>query len=551
MSSYKPIILLTCNNLYSSGANITDVNHKPSNSLHRQTSLPSSWAISAQTPRSSRSHHRHTDPGRGVSTVINSMCVGSDIEEGDHSESLKAGGMDASDNRVPAPSSVQDGKLHKDVDFRAVGSAAQPDCSLDSSDSLPSSNENSDSYLLPVMVTSDSGAHKSDDCAPINQAVSVVVTSEKQSDPNRFSVANGKVASDQACSDAFNENDLDMTVQSGQLTDAPLLPPRTYRAPPLPPRVNKGHGQSQTSPPPLPPRHNMERAKKKAAPPPMSPDVSSSLDPPPLPPRTYSPSDVNDSSDSGEGSGGATISGRDSSREQELFPWGDSPQPPHPGLRGHSGTPLPHQVSPTTLSGPPAYDAAGSASYLAMVPPVTGANSAQPGPQLPLRPGSDNDPGSRGSVAWSTISDPPITTSQLADSGHPKRCSVDDIGASAHPPQLQPRQIRRHLEQWYREKQKNSPTNNAPTPEGQSPSASTSTSENARNTPPPLPPSLSPVGATAAVRTPDCADGIATSLHSPGTSNTAQPQVPTSSSSSALPSMPSSRDRSNDRRGQS
>lgn len=52
-------------------------------------------------------------------------------------------------------------------------------------------------------------------------------------------------------SDEEGQPELDMTVQSGGpvLTEAPTLPPRTYKAPPpLPPRINK------TSAPPLPPK---------------------------------------------------------------------------------------------------------------------------------------------------------------------------------------------------------------------------------------------------------------------------------------------------------
>ncbi|GFR91760.1 E3 ubiquitin-protein ligase HECW2, partial [Elysia marginata] len=516
-------------------ANIADTNIKSSNSLHRQTSLPSSWSISdCSTPRTSRLRTRHTDPGEEVSSALDSMCVGSDIEEGENSESLQPGGTEASNGFLHG--SIQEGSLQGDLSL-----TSQLDCSVSNSDSLPSSSENSDSYLLPVVSNSGSQAKKSEGYSPECIGVSVVVTGD-DTEPRQPTVANGDVLDNQACSSPFSEHGLDMTVQSGQLDcsnrDAPLIPPRTYKAPPLPPRVYK----SQRSPPPLPPRHTMERAKKKV---PQSMSLDVSLDPPPLPPRTYSPIDVNDSPDSGEGSGGTTLSGRDSSREQELFPWGDSPQPPHSGLRGHSGTPSPHQNSPTSLSGSLAY----------------AAHSGQAGPQLPLRPGADNNPGSRGSVAWSTISDPPIATSQLSDTSHVKRRSVDDIGASSNPPQLQPRQIRRHLEQWYREKQKNSPTATAAhTSDGQSSSAGSTgsnsqsgTADSSRSTPPPVPPSLSPVGASATARTPpDSCDGPVVSPHSSSlTSNTPQPQVPSSSSSSSLlPSLPSSRERSNDRRVQ-
>ena len=457
--------------------------------------------------------------------------MGSDIEEGDNSESLSAEGMDDPNRFLHGPLSVQEGLSQGNENL-----AGQHD-SVDNSDSLPSSSENSDSYNLPVVAISDSSAQKSKTCSPENLAISVIVTGDETP-----AVSNGDVPNNQTCSNSFNEHGLDMSVQSGQLNcsnrDAPILPPRTYKAPPLPPRVYKSQ---HSPPPPLPPRHNKEREKKKVTQP-TSLDVFQ--DPPPLPPRTYSPIDINDSSDSGEGSGGATISGRDSSREQELFPWGDSPHPQHSGLRGHSGTPSPHQTSPTSLSGPPAYE---SASYLAMVPSSIATHSGQSGPQLPLRPGMDSNPGSRGSVAWSTTSDPPVATSRLSESGHPKRRSVDDIGASS-----QPGQIRRRLEQWYIEKQKSSPTNSAQTSESQSSSpvftSQCVSTDSSRNTPPPVPPSLSLSGANATARTPDSIDSPLVPSQSLVTSNTPQPQVPTSSSNSSLPSLPSVRDRSNDRR---
>ncbi|RUS75276.1 hypothetical protein EGW08_016968 [Elysia chlorotica] len=515
------------------GVNIADANIKSNNNLHRQTSLPSSWSIS--TPRTSRTRARHTDPGEEARVALDSMCVGSDIEEAENSESFGAEGMDNS-NSLLQGISVQQGLLQGNESL-----AGQPD-SVENLVSLPSSSENSDNCNLPVEAISDSGAEKSDTCSYDNSSVSVIVTGD-ETESNHPPVSNGDVPSYQSSSNAFNKYGLDMTVQSGQLNcsnrDAPSLPPRTYKAPPLPPRVYKSQ---RSPPPPLPPRHNKEREKKKVVQP-TSLDVFQ--DPPPLPPRTYSPIDINDSSDSGEGSGGAMISGRDSSREQELFPWGDPPQPQHSGLRGHSGTPSPHQISPTSLSGPPGYE---SASCLAIVPSSIGAQSGQASPQLPLRPGLDVNPGSRGSVAWSTTSDPPVTTSRLSESGHPKRRSVDDIGASNHPGQ-----IRRRLEQWYIEKQKNSPTNSAQASEGQSSPVLSSqciSTDSSRNTPPPVPPSLSFAGASATARTPDSIDSPVVSPHSSVTSNAPQPQVPTSASNISLPSLPSVRDRSNDRRVQ-
>ncbi|GFO08498.1 E3 ubiquitin-protein ligase hecw2 [Plakobranchus ocellatus] len=532
------------------GTNLHDSIQKPNNSLHRQTSLPSSWVVSNNhIPGPSRSRLQRKDHREEGSNALNSMCLGSDIkEESEPVESIN--GNDSTTGSVCAAGAIGQG----DVDIQHINMTVQPDSSADNSDSslplsLASSNENSGAYLPPLTSTSSASAQKLETAQtlPDSLVVSSAATGN-QPQPELHAVSNGDSTEGESCNDSFSEHGLDMTVQSGQLNcssrDAPLLPPRTYMAPPLPPRVHK------TSPPPIPPRNYLERPKQKRVPHSMSLDVPSSRDnPPPLPPRTYSPNDINDSSDSNEGSVGVATSSRNSTREQELFPWGDSPQL----LLRQPGTPSPHHVSPTSTSGPPAPESTDNpSSHLAMVSPVNVAQSSQSGPQLPFRPVSDNMVGSRGSVAWSTISDPPLITHQISDPGQSKRRSVDDIN-TPQPPQLQPRQIRRRLEEWYRDKQKSSPTNSL-TPDGQASSSASlnesGTSEASFNTPPPLPPPLSPPGATAvASSSPDCTDSPSGPSHSSTAGNTPQPQVPSSSSNSALATPASSnRERSSDRR---
>ena len=103
--------------------------------------------------------------------------------------------------------------------------------------------------------------------------------------------------------------------------EPPDVPPRTYKAPPLPPR----HKHSELHiddepPPPLPPRLEKERPRSHSGATPGSPchhfenvTFADALAPPPLPPRTYSPIHMQ-SGDGASGSGGSLslISNEDS-----------------------------------------------------------------------------------------------------------------------------------------------------------------------------------------------------------------------------------------------
>ena len=102
--------------------------------------------------------------------------------------------------------------------------------------------------------------------------------------------------------------------------DPPDVPPRTYKAPPLPPRHKQSEIHKEDEPPPLPPRLEKERTHSHSEATPTSPcphfenvTFAEALAPPPLPPRTYSPIHMQ-TSDGASGSGGSLslISNEDS-----------------------------------------------------------------------------------------------------------------------------------------------------------------------------------------------------------------------------------------------
>ena len=91
----------------------------------------------------------------------------------------------------------------------------------------------------------------------------------------------------------------------------PDVPPRTYKAPPLPPRHRHSEVHRHEEPPPLPPRIEKEKPRPHSGTTPTSPShmfeniaFSDALVPPPLPPRTYSPIHMQ-SGDGASGSGGS------------------------------------------------------------------------------------------------------------------------------------------------------------------------------------------------------------------------------------------------------
>ncbi|XP_005106125.1 E3 ubiquitin-protein ligase HECW2 [Aplysia californica] len=455
-------------------------------------------------------------------------------------------------------------------------------------------------------------------------------TSCQSADGDQNVVQNGQVLGamgedgEMSCASA---SDLDMSVQSAglvyppgaSLSDAPILPPRTYKvsAPPLPPRVYKKPA------PPIPPRHNIDRQKRK----PLSHSMSFNSDqvrhslepPPPLPPRTYSPIEFPEStSDSGENAtaSGESHTGADAAvtKEQELFPWGPptsstagsgqprSPQsapPPHPPSFNslHSSHPPPPPLAARQSQYSPKTDPASSSSHLVLVPLFETGSSSSPGAVghshgvLPGAARIEHAPGSRGSLALSTISEPAGLATHQADKNKLKRRSVDglsQLGGSSSPPQLLPRQrqmsteerqlnrqqINQQLEQWTR-LQRIKTTHPPSSPQlpsspnavrsgspidGSSPPSFTECELGSPSEPlpppslppPPLPPgprSSSPNAAAPPVgsRGTDCPDGLSTSVHSAVSGTPAQPQASTSTSSSSS-LTPGQRERSGERR---
>ena len=94
--------------------------------------------------------------------------------------------------------------------------------------------------------------------------------------------------------------------------DPPDVPPRTYRAPPLPPRHRHSDIHRLEEPPPLPPRIEKERTSSHSGVAPTSPchtfenvTFADALSPPPLPPRTYSPIHMQSGDGGASGSGGS------------------------------------------------------------------------------------------------------------------------------------------------------------------------------------------------------------------------------------------------------
>ena len=104
----------------------------------------------------------------------------------------------------------------------------------------------------------------------------------------------------------------------------PDVPPRTYKAPPLPPRSRYSDSLRPEEPPPLPPRIEKDNPPPHSGATPTSPchtfeniTFEEALAPPPLPPRTYSPIHMQDGA-SGSGGSLSLVSTEDSTSFDSL-----------------------------------------------------------------------------------------------------------------------------------------------------------------------------------------------------------------------------------------
>lgn len=390
---------------------------------------------------------------------------------------------------------------------------SNPVTPLDSSDSgtsvsVTSSCENSGGSIPSVIVVQSVykplHIEATEASQPLNQTVqpSLVQHDCDKTDVIVPAIANGQIASGDTLGGHSHLSDLDMSVQSAGLEysmpglriDAPTLPPRTYKAaaPPVPPRINKA------SAPPIPPRQAIDKPKHKG-----TEHARSALEPPPpLPPRTYSPVEFRDAGI--EVADGAGMAGSHASsdicpsREQELFPWGPPACPASSNISGiYSKSLQPNaSVSSNNLSSAHFHENDQSPSVTSSnstLLPVTEGNltelqSGHGGHQVASRPGVDGLPGSRGSLALSTVSEPPVLTfAGQSDSSYLKRRSVDGLVqlTGSQPPRLVPRQrqlsteerqlnrqqISQHLEQWTRSRQKfNPPSISTPNDQSSPPS---------------------------------------------------------------------------------
>ncbi|CAL1525973.1 unnamed protein product [Lymnaea stagnalis] len=568
----------------------TDSN-KANGVLHRQSSLPSPLQrVDDLSLQSSHIRHRHTDPGLAAMNSLDVPSPRSCIKEEPIPNSLI---LTQTDNSSATSS----------LDETEQGAVADI---VKNQDSLPDTESGSQFHLKSHLNSLDSGTSLSVICSNETSGESAEQdnqlctpsgdTSEPhgghlpgsfqnvQSDSGQSKsiplLSNGMVASGGVDVEPISGADLDMTVQSAGSpglnflkSDAPLLPPRTYRvvAPPLPPRIQK------TSAPPLPPRPLAVRPVKKV-PPASSPHGTDHVRkihdaPPPLPPRTYSPNECREG-EAGDVFDTIHIVDSRSLREQELFPWGP-PSPPisqsstlaassrspaaHPSPNLVPGTSQHHSAS-TTRPNPliSRTDQSATSAHLAFVPladkTVIPASAGHNGGSA--RPGIDDLAGSRGSIALSTVSEPPAIGSLQSSVASQKRRSVDGLSQikALVPPRLQPRQrqlsseerqqnrqqINQQLEQWTRKCKKTSNTPKPSSPDEQSspPSFNECQEASARERlSPPLPqPRSSPPAGASSHRQADNVDSHTAIGPSSGSSS----QVPTTSLT------PAARDRSHD-----
>ncbi|KAH9520087.1 E3 ubiquitin-protein ligase HW2 [Bulinus truncatus] len=513
--------------------------YKVSGGLHRQGSLPNALPNAEESVgHITRARHRHTDPGLTTCDNNGMPSQGSNISEEPDSSGLPASQQNSFSESVSP------------VDARQDSTEAGCQQALAETDFLTLRLESLDS------MSGASCSEISDGCTSSGQFRSVALESFPDSlmlssnfvvqsgseQLRRVSASpNGLIASGGSEAGLQYSTELDMTVQSAGLTypnsDAPSLPPRTYRPvpPPLPPRGN-------TSAPPLPPRSNNPKAGKKM--PILIPAQKNPEIPPPLPPRTYSPNEAED---------GLEIA---RTREQELFPWGNpsspvsanSPPATHPRTSTHSSPTSSHiHLSGASSRPNPSLQRPGFSllsSHLALPLPGT----SQSAHNSSLRPGKD-DPGSRDSVALSTTSEPaPLISPQSSATNNLKRRSVDGLNpvkalVTSRLPPLQRhlsieerQQINQQLEQWTRSKKQNSRVASGVSPdEHLSPPSFKECQAQDRLTPP----RSSPPGETSGHRVTDSVDSrmLATNGRSGENSH---PPVPPSLSHGT-------RDRSNDR----
>ncbi|CAG5134538.1 unnamed protein product [Candidula unifasciata] len=479
---------------------------KVNGGLQRQASLPSTltW-VEDSAPRPSQIRHRHTDPGLAVTEALNLLSPRGVISE--EQEDSDLGSPADSIHKTHTKKAASNSKLtsgsatvFSEPDSTSLNSeghlTSNPETPLDSSDSgtsvsVISSCENSGGSIpsgtVVQSVYKPSHLEASETSQSLTQTLqpSSVQHNCDKTDAIIPAIANGQIACGDTVGSHSHLSDLDMSVQSAGLEyslsglriDAPTLPPRTYKAaaPPVPPRINKA------SAPPIPPRQAIEKPKHKG-----TEHSRSALEPPPpLPPRTYSPVEFREEIVDGVGTAASASSDICSSREQELFPWGTPAGPATSNLSGtHSKSLQPDASAPSSNvsaatfheNNQQALVTAASSTLL----PVTETNLAElqlghSGHKAPSRSGVDILPGSRGSLALSTVSEPPVLTLVgQPDSCYLKRRSVDGIVqlTGSQPPRLFPRQrqlsteerhlnrqqISQHLEQWTRSRQTCNPS---------------------------------------------------------------------------------------------
>ena len=457
--------------------------------LPRQISLPSTLREMEDTETSLQHHNKNNDGGN---LSRSDSCPSPRLNDHNAAADTTIGSQPSSNLKLDH-SEVSPINSSSFLDVKTNMAALTFDHPQDNSDSgtsmsVVSSSDNSGGSIPPncgdLSASQISHLMSAEDLLNCNSDIdnndSLIASSLTQNGQT----ANSLQESSENCESPLA---LDMSVQSaglvfppgGILSDAPILPPRTYKinAPPLPPRVYKKPA------PPIPPRHTNERQKRK----PMTQSMSINSDqirnslepPPPLPPRTYSPIEFGDTSDSGGSIPQVSDLPDDgaANREQELFPWGPpttsntcSPNSSHPSNSTNTQPPplVARQYSKDSSSN--------SSSHLVLVPLNEAEQSSSGLPSHPpailSAPRIDSTPGSRGSLALSTISEPSTSASNQADKYKLKRRSVDGQlsqlaqldSESSNPPQLMPRnrqisneerqknrhQISKQLENWTR-----------------------------------------------------------------------------------------------------
>lgn len=603
---YFYVIILTsvfklCSSALCNNTDIKKVNGK----LQRQASLPTTLPqIQEGNQRVSHKRHRHTDPGSAVTEALNLLplrgVISEEQEEGGSGSPLECCNSDILHTECvqigDRGSCVEILRGHHANSLNSEGNlTSNPETPQESSDSATSisavsSCENSGGSIpscsMPQSYYKLSPAETLETSNSTKENSSSLHCDSDKTDIIVLTMSNGQITNDGAAIHSY-QDDLDMSVQSaehmfplsGVRTDAPTLPPRTYKiaAPPIPPRVQK------TLAPPIPPRQGIEKPKYRH-----NKHVQPSLEPPPpLPPRTYSPVEFPDVGlDSEEGASSAlgtdSVSGfsNDSctSREQELFPWGPPSCVVSPAnCAAHSRSPQPNSSHQLPVAGSrqihnqQRVDTLFSSPSSTLIPGAEGSlketHPFQSGHQLPPKPIVDGMlPGSRGSLALSTVSEPSASSigGHQSDPNCLKRHSVDGLSqlTNSPPPRLLPRQrqmsteerqlnrqqINQQLEQWTRSRRQKSNLS-APSDESSPPSFNecelSGSHEHLSQQLPPPPPFPRPSTPTGTFHRPiDDVDGQGSSSGR----SIAHSQVSTSSNGSLPASSTSStRERSTDR----